>query len=79
VLTTLPYAQPRTDTDPANTSTSWALRRPTSPTLLLSISAPPRGSLLDDIADEDDEAGYEEEPEANAAGRPTYALSGEVA
>ena len=79
MLTTLPHVRPQPDTDPSNTTRSLALLRTTSPTGFHRIGAPVHGSAIDDIAAEDDEVGYEEEPEALVGGRREHALTREVA
>jgi hypothetical protein len=78
VLTTMPHVRPQPDTDPSQNVTAPALLRP-SVCARLSFAAPVHGSVLDDITAEDDEAGYEEEPESLASGRWPHVFSGEAA
>ncbi|MET8768468.1 hypothetical protein [Streptomyces sp. NPDC004658] len=77
--TTLPHVRPQPHTDPSHTTPSQTLLRTTGPSGFHSIAAPAHGSAIDDIAAEDDEVGYEEEPEALAGCRRTHAFTREVA
>lgn len=79
MLTTMPHVRPQPDTDPSETVTAPALLRPIVCARLYSFAAPVHGCVLDDIAAEDDDAGYEEDPESLASGRRPHVFSGEAA